>query len=241
MSYLFNKKYTYWLMGSLFSCMTLSVQANDTVKGNNPLSWPSQCATVHYSAEEKALTRLPDLTRQQVTQEQLQAIKKITEGPRGCIFGPFAVLLRSPELLNRVQALGEHIRFMSQLPLRIREFAILITGREIQAPYVWYIHEPIALRAGITLETAGFLAKQQHPPHLTEDERIVYDFLTELHHTHMVQDATYLAMQQRFGDAGIVELTALDSYFALLGQQLNVARTPVPEGVIIPFNPPWKA
>lgn len=238
MSYLSKKESIGWLMGLLLIWSPLVAQA--IVKGSDPLNWPLQCAVVNYSPEEQALARLPNLTPQQATPEQLLAIKKITEGPRGCIFGPFSVLLRSPELLNRVQALGEYIRFQSQLPLQVREFAILITGREVQAPYVWYIHEPIALRAGVSYETVMFLAKQQRPPHLTDDERLVYDFINELHRTHMVQDNTFLSIQQRFGDAGIVELTALDSYFALLAQQLNIARTPVPEGVVLPFNPPWK-
>ncbi len=43
--------------------------------------------------------------------------------------GPFAVLLRSPELADRVQKLGEHLRFNSTLPPRLNEFAILITTR----------------------------------------------------------------------------------------------------------------
>ncbi|MDE9590707.1 carboxymuconolactone decarboxylase family protein, partial [Xenorhabdus bovienii] len=91
-----------------------------------------------------------------------------------------SVLLRSPELMNRVQMLGEHVRFTSPLPKSIREFAILIVGREVQSPYEWYIHEPIALRAGVSRYTADALAAQRIPENMTDDETIVYQFVTEL-------------------------------------------------------------
>jgi 4-carboxymuconolactone decarboxylase len=218
-----------------------AVHAAQAEKISDPLKWPAQCDEVRFSDSDLSLDRLPDMDPQKASPEQLAAIKKISAGPRGCIFGPFSVLLRSPELLTRVQMLGEHVRFTSELPKRIREFAILIAGREMQSPYEWYIHEPIALRSGVTRETADALAAQRRPPHMTHDEAITYQFVTELHKTHMVQDATYDAFKARFGESGVVELTALDSYFGLLAQELNVARTAAPENVQLPFNPPWKS
>ena len=43
-------------------------------------------------------------------------------------FGPFLDLLVSPELMNRVSALGEYLRYRSALPPRLSEFAILVTA-----------------------------------------------------------------------------------------------------------------
>ena len=41
-------------------------------------------------------------------------------------FGPFIDLLQSPELMTRVSALGEYLRYRSALPPRLSEFAILV-------------------------------------------------------------------------------------------------------------------
>ncbi|WP_340621628.1 hypothetical protein [Xenorhabdus siamensis] len=41
----------------------------------------------------------------------------------------------------------------------------------------------------------------------------------------MVKNTTYNAVESRFGESGVIELTALDGYFSLLGQELNVARS----------------
>jgi len=220
---------------------TAAVSAAQDGKITDPLKWPAQCDKVNFSETDRKLDRMPDIDVKNASEEQIKAIEKISQGPRGCIFGPFSVLLRSPELLTRVQMLGEHIRFTSQLPKSIREFAILIAGREVESPYEWYIHEPIALRSGVTREIADALAKKIKPENMTRDQAVVYQFVTEIHMTHMVQDSTYNAVKQQFGDSGVVELTALDSYFSLLGQELNVARTAVPENVKLPFNPPWQS
>ena len=43
-------------------------------------------------------------------------------------FGPFIDLLVSPELMTRVSALGEYLRYRSALPPRLSELAILVTA-----------------------------------------------------------------------------------------------------------------
>jgi 4-carboxymuconolactone decarboxylase len=61
---------------------------------------------------------------------------------------------------------------------------------------------------------------------MSEDEALVYDFLVELNATKGVCDTTYQACHARFGEAGVVELTALAGYFTLVSMVLNVARIP---------------
>jgi hypothetical protein len=39
--------------------------------------------------------------------------------------GPFNAWTRSPDLSNRLQNVGEYIRYRTSLPLRLNEFAIL--------------------------------------------------------------------------------------------------------------------
>jgi 4-carboxymuconolactone decarboxylase len=52
--------------------------------------------------------------------------------------GPFNAWMRSPDLGNRLQNVGEYIRYKTSLPLRLNEFAILITAREWTSQYEWY-------------------------------------------------------------------------------------------------------
>lgn len=208
----------------------------------NPVDWPKQCAPeVEPSVADAALQRMGLLKEADMTPAQHEAAVKIAAGPRGCIFGPFAVLQRSPEVLTRLQLLGEYLRFKSILPQHVREFAMLMTGRYVAAPYIWYIHEPIALQHGVTREQVAALAKGERPATLDDDEAIVYDVLDELHRRNEVSDKVYARVRERFGEDGIVELVALDGYLAVIGRELNTARLAVPASVRIPFAAPWES
>lgn len=225
------------LAAALLVCGT-ALAAQPSADG--PLAWPKQCAGVPAAPADAAADRMPALPAAHLSTAQQQAVAAISAGPRGCIFGPFQVLLRSPELLTRTQMLGAYLRFHADLPPTVREFAILVTGRATQSPYVWYIHEPIALRAGVTPETVQALAQQHRPPHMTAGEAVAYDFLDQLHRRHDVDDDVYTHAVAQFGEQGVVDLMGLDGYFSLLATQLNVARTPMPGNVKVPFAAPWQ-
>lgn len=117
----------------------------------------------------------------------------IASGPRGGVRGPFSALLRSPELADRVQKLGEHLRFNNSLPSRLNEFAILITARHRTAQYEWYAHQKLAIKAGLDESVSADLAQGIRPAKLQPDEALVYDSCTELYRDKSVIDATYAA------------------------------------------------
>ena len=73
--------------------------------------------------------RLPPIPEEALTPAQRAAAEELASGPRGKLAGPFVPLLRSPELMARVQKVGEYLRFESALPARIKELAILVTAR----------------------------------------------------------------------------------------------------------------
>ena len=102
--------------------------------------------------------RFPDLPKEGMTDAQKRVYDAIVEGPRGSVRGPFAVLLRSPELADRVQKLGEHRRFNSTLPPRLNEFAILINARFWGSKYEWYADRPLALKGGLAESIADDVA-----------------------------------------------------------------------------------
>src|SRR6059036_764333 len=62
----------------------------------------------------------------ELTDAQRKVYDEIAGGPRGGVRGPFNALLRSPQLADHAQRMGEYIRFNSSLPPRLNEFAILV-------------------------------------------------------------------------------------------------------------------
>ena len=89
-----------------------------------------------------------------MTPEQQQAIDEFRRLRGTDPFGPFIALLTSPELLTKVSALGEYLRYRSALPPRLSEFVILITAAHWRQQYEWDLHAPIALKAGVAQATS---------------------------------------------------------------------------------------
>jgi 4-carboxymuconolactone decarboxylase len=182
--------------------------------------------------------RLPPLADAALSAAQRRAVEAITQGPRGRLGGPFKALLRSPELCQRTQMLGEYLRYDSGITPRLRELAILATARHWRQNYEWNAHAPLAERAGLPRALIDALAAGRSPDPLADDEAAVLGFCNELHKTHGVTDAVYERTREALGEVGVVELCGICGYYALLAMVLNVARTSLPPGAEAAFLPP---
>ncbi len=181
------------------------------------------------------MPRLPDPDPETLTPEQKAIFEDIAAGPRGGVRGPFKVLIYSPDLCARVQKLGAYVRYDCAVPQKLRELAILITARHLNADYEWHAHEPHARDAGLA-EAIIEAIRAGEPPAFTEPaEQAVYDFVIELHRTHRVGDAAYGAAVATLGERGVVDLVGLLGHYSLIAMTLNVFEVPVPDGAPSPF------
>jgi len=176
----------------------------------------------------ETVDRLPPIAPEQMDAAQRAAAAELIAGPRKAVTAPFVALLRSPELMRRVQKLGEHLRFESSLQPATSEFATLIVARHWTQHFEWGTHVPLALRAGVRPETIDALRDGRRPHNLGAEETVVYDFATELLEHKGVCDATFEACRSLLGERGVVELVSLLGYFVLMSMLLNVAHAPAP-------------
>jgi 4-carboxymuconolactone decarboxylase len=185
--------------------------------------------------EQMKESRFPDLKREQMTDAQKRVHDSIAGGPRGGVRGPFGVLLRSPELADRVQKLGEYLRYDTSLPARLNEFAILINARFWDSGYEWVAHKPLALKGGLVESIADALAQNRRPTDMKPDEELVYDFCTTLHQQHFVDDALFKRAVAMIGERGVADLIGVSGYYTLVSMVLNVAEVPLPSGEKSPW------
>ena len=170
-----------------------------------------------------------------MTEAQRRVYQAIAGGPRGGVRGPFNALLRSPELADRVQKVGEYLRFDSSLPARLNELAILINARFWGSKYEWYAHRPLAEKGGLAPAIADDLARNVRPSKMQPDETVVYDFCTALHTTHAVDDAIFTRAVAVLGERGVMDLIGVSGYYTLVSMVLNVAEIPLPAGAASPW------
>jgi 4-carboxymuconolactone decarboxylase len=181
--------------------------------------------------------RFKPLAESEMSDAQRKVYKDIASGPRGGVRGPFNALLRSPELADRAQKLGEWVRFNSSLPERLKEFAILVTARHWSAQYEWHAHHAHALKAGLDPRLAAELARGKRPESMTDEEAAVHDFCKELHESKRVSDANYAKVVKHFGEPGAVDLIGVIGYYTLVSMILNVDGVPIPGGAPAPLPP----
>lgn len=173
--------------------------------------------------------------------EQRAVYDKIVSGPRGRIQGPLRAALHNPELADKWQALGALLRYGTQLPPRLSEIAILVTGRACQSPFEWYAHRAEAEKAGVEQAIIDAILAETLPPGLTLDDAAVYHYAVELNRHHSVSDATYACALAQFGERAVVELTALIGYYTMVAMTLNCHEIPLPDGVEPAFALPQQA
>ena len=181
--------------------------------------------------------RMPPLPPEQMTDEQRAVADEFKEKRGFEISGPFLTLIRSPEIFKAADHLGRYLRFGSSIPSKLKELAILITARRWTQQYEWYTHRQVAMHAGLAADIADAIAEGRYPDKLADDEDAVYRFCTEVHANGTVSDATYGRVVALLGEQGVIDLCAICGHYSTLAMVLNVARTPLPEGV----EPPLKA
>jgi 4-carboxymuconolactone decarboxylase len=180
--------------------------------------------------------RMPEMTLDQMTPAQRSIAEAIISGPRGRMSGPFNTWLRSPVLADRLQKVGEYVRFNTSLDKRINEMAILMTAQAWGAQYEWYAHAPLAIKAGLDPAVVKAIGAGRKPDNMKDDEAIVWEFTTQLRRDHSVDDAIYAKALEKFGEQGIVDLIAVNGYYDVVSMTLNVAHVKPPAEAEMPFK-----
>lgn len=193
----------------------------------------SICFVCVTSAQE----RLPMIPADKLSDAQKKAVAQMQGGSFG-VGGPFLALLREPKLAEQAVAMATYFRNESVLGTKLTELVILLAARDWSQQFEWTAHYERALKAGLKQETVNAIAQGRRPAGMLEDEEIVYDFWSELEHNKSVSDATYDRAVKKFGEPGVVSITALNGYYAMLAMVLNVARTPIlPANAQVPQLP----
>ena len=86
-------------------------------------------------------------------------------------------------------------------------------------------------------EAADAIAGGRRPESMDNDEKLVWTFCTELLETTQVSDETFAAVTGRFGEQGVMDLTAALGYYSLVSMILNVYRVQLPAGEEPPLKP----
>ncbi|MCP3470667.1 carboxymuconolactone decarboxylase family protein [Bradyrhizobium sp. CCGUVB1N3] len=180
--------------------------------------------------------RFPQLTMDQLDEKQRPLGEQIMKVSSVGIGGPYNPIIRSPVLGQRLFDLFYYLRWETSVPARLNEFAILVIARQWRSQVEWFAHAPIAAKAGLSPALIAELKTNKRPVTMSEEEAVVYDFVTELTTTKKVSDETYARAKKAFNDQQIVDLTAVAGNYVMVAMLLAMAEETVPPGKEEPFK-----
>jgi 4-carboxymuconolactone decarboxylase len=176
------------------------------------------------------MARVPDVAPAEMTAEQKRVCQEIAGARGGVVRGPFAIWLRNPELADQANQFGNAFRLTGKLDKRLFELMVLVVARHWSAQYEWFVHEKNGLEAGLTQAVVEAIRTRSAPKFAREDERVVYDTITELNETRTLSQPAYDRALAALGLDLLIELIAAAGFYTMVAMTLNAFDAPVPGG-----------
>src|SRR5437016_12099521 len=154
------------------------------------------------------MPRVAPITGKSDVSAEHEAVVDAVVNVFGNVRGPFSMLLHSPKLAERVLPLVTFFRDESIVEPTLRSIAILTAVREREAAYVWAAQVGAARRNGVREEVIDLLRTKGDPGKLSPEEREIVTYVRQLMRTNRVDQATFDALEKRWGVPWLVELTA---------------------------------
>lgn len=174
--------------------------------------------------------------KSQLPDDQFGEYDHIMEVLHG-VRGPFAVLLHSPGLAEKVMSAGAQVRLGSTLSPVEREIAVIATSREKDAAYEWNAHVNTGRKAGMREEVIDAVRSRADVSGLEPDERDIVLFVRQLLRTNRVEQSLFDELVARHSHRWVVELAATVGqyqYIAAINNTFEIV--PGPDADPLPIN-----
>jgi len=181
------------------------------------------------------VARLDPLPMEELTPEQ-KALHAVLGGTRkGRVSGPFAIWLRTPAIADAANKLTLALREGGKVEKRIYELIVLIVTRHCSARYAWASHEGAAAVAGISPDVIEAIRHRRKPELKKDDERLVYEAVTEILERGPLSQPTYDRMLKEFGLDLTIEIFTIAGLYSMVSTVLNGFDVPPRIGGETPF------
>jgi len=177
------------------------------------------------------MARVDEVNREGLNERQQQLYDDIMRTrPRGKLSGPFSVWMHTPDIAEPANGLANCFRVHARLDKRLIELITLLMCRAGTVKYAWSVHEPLARQAGLAPQTIDAIRANQRPDFSRDDERLIYDLVTELLGTKALSDGTFQRATAAFGREGVIEAVSCAGFYSMVGFVLNAFEVPPPPG-----------
>lgn len=171
--------------------------------------------------------RLPDLQLDKLTPQQRRVYDEIA-AHHPSVRGLWAIWLTVPEIADLAHKFYMLLRVPGKLDPRLVVLLVLVTARHWSSQLEWFLHESQAREVGIPADVIEAIRARRPPTFVREDDRLVYDVVSEINDTKTLCPATYGRAVAMLGRELLVELVTTAGFYAMVSMMLNVFDAEVP-------------
>ena len=168
------------------------------------------------------MPRLPMPSDSEGFSEETRAAVRHIQETRNSMPPPSSYLTYAGKAGSLLSDLVDHLRYHTSLTPAEAELAICTSARASNADYIWNGHVRLGLQAGTREEALHAVDTCGSLDGLTADEALIIRFGRELLESPQVSDETFDAVRARYGEQGLLELTALMSVYTMNANVLRV-------------------
>lgn len=175
------------------------------------------------------MARIDPIPMEKMTPEQRRINDEIsaTRGG-GPAKGPFALWLRTPELADKANAFGSHLRHHTTVPQNLVELAVLVIARDWTAQYEWHAHMNSWRKLGLDDDIAEAIKNRKTPVLKTDEDIIVYQVTTELLKDKKISDGTYASAVETLGEQTLLDLITIIGFYTMVAMVLVSFEVEIP-------------
>lgn len=139
----------------------------------------------------------------------------------GKMAGLYATLITHPTLYGPRTTFGTYLQRESMLSPRQRELLIMRTAYQINSPYEWSHHVPLAKQAGMTDAEIARIIDGPDAPGWTSEEAALLRAVDELRREAFVTDQTWAVLTKTFNTQQMFEIVYTTGGYSMTGFVIN--------------------
>ena len=182
------------------------------------------------------MARMPEMRPEDFDEPTRKLGEKIAVNRGGSIHGPWAHMLRSPELAARAAHYSDHLRDGLTVPRKLALLAIIMTARHWNAGFVWNAQAPQARAAGLPDAVIEAIRCKRKPSFSDPAEQAVYNLFAELHGRQGMSDLVYAAAENALGPTGVIEILNAAGFYSTIASIVVTTGVAPRQGQADPFS-----
>src|ERR1051326_5613427 len=180
------------------------------------------------------MARVNQTTEKAQLADEYHALFDRIAAARGQVGGPYSILLHSPVVADKVDALSAALRSDSELSAEEFVLTALAVARAKDCLFVWSVQVPRARQAGVS-DAAINAVRDRALSGLSADQAAIVSYAQQVISSNRVDQDVFDGLVQRHGVRWLVELTVTAGHFGLISGINNAFEVPPsPSGEALP-------